>query len=389
MIMKTMKYIMCAIMALAAMTGLQSCVDVNKVTTKASELVVAKDYEKAISVILKVDDGEILKSDTLLQLLSTAYYGLQLKPTEGVAIECVDMDFTPDGKEVVFTDMHNAKLNVYSFPEMRKVRSIALPVEPFGIDFAPGGARFAAAMDDGAVLICDYASGQKEKTLQGHTSRARSVVFKDTTTLYSCGNDKRIISWNVENGTQNWQKKMHYMNIKSIKLSESKTKLITASNDGSSNIIDVTGDKEDGEFSHMNHSYGKQYVNDAAISADESIAVTVSGDKTVMIWDVKGDTLAYHISLNDPLTAVDISDDGKYILVGGSRNAYVIDSATGCVVTKIPGTNMAIWTVKFIDDKHFAYVDNYRFYYGEFYAREKLIEAARKLGIEDKAQTPK
>ena len=176
---------------------------------------------------------------------------------------------------------------------------------------------------------------------------------------------------------------------KSIKLSESKTKLITASNDGSSNIIDVTGDKEDGEFSHMNHSYGKQYVNDAAISADESIAVTVSGDETVMIWDVKGDTLAYHISLNDPLTAVDISDDGKYILVGGSRNAYVIDSATGCVVTKIPGTNMAIWTVKFIDDKHFAYVDNYRFYYGEFYARGKLIEAARKLGIEDKAQTPK
>ena len=374
---KYYKYGVIVAVAMVAMMGLNGCVNVGEVVKKATSLVNEREYKGAMKVILELDDDYILKSDTLLQLLSTAYYGESLQPKKrSVAIECYDMDFMPDGKTVAFSDFESRSVNLYSFPDMTFVRTIHMPTIMHGIDINSDGSQFIAAMEDRSVSVFDVEGGEKVKMLTGHTSRVRGVEFKDDSTAYSCSNDKSVAAWDVKGGKSYWKVRNHSMNVKSIRLNKNKTMLIAASNDGTATVLD-TEDEGGAEKFHLIH--GENYVNDAVISPDDKYAVTVSGDSYLKIWDMNNGSKLHSVFLNEPLTAVDVSADSKYIIVGGARNVFVLDAANGKVVAKIHGTNRVIWTIQFVGEHHFAFVDKSAFWYGELLVGKKLIEEARKI----------
>lgn len=358
-----------------AMASLFSCSKQAKVITAASEAINQRDYNQTLNTILELNDDDILKSDTLMQLLSTAYYGKQLKPQHNVAIDCYDFDITPSGDAIIFTDFHNGSLNVYSYPELKLQRTILLPTKAYNIDISPNGTILAAAMADNTVILYDLSSGQKLKVLEGHTNRVRDVKFRDEGFLFSCSNDQKIAAWDVATGEPHWGKHQHSKNIKNLQLSNDGTKLITASNDGTASILTAVGENVGAEELRVIH--GDNYVNDAAVTPDNKYLVTVSGDGYAKIWNAEDGRSEHYLFLNDPLGAVDISDNGKLILVGGRRFVYVIETGTGNVVVKIPGSNKPIWSVKFIDNSHFAFADNSRFWQGEILTGEKLLTAAK------------
>lgn len=365
-----------AITLLISMASLVSCNN-EKVITDATEYIANRDYRSAMTSILSLDDEDIIKSDTLSQLLSTTYYGLKLKPVREIALDCYDMDFVPDHNIVIFTDFHNGSLNFYEFPKMKFIRSILLPDKAYNIDISPDGSTIAAAMVDHTILLYDLASGRKLNTLEGHTNRVRDVVFRDNNLLFSCSNDQKIAAWDVATGEPYWGKRQNTKNIKSLQLSKDKTKLITASNDGSACIVNATDNNMGAE--ELRAIHGKNYVNDAAISPDNKCLVTVSGDGYVKIWDAENGCSIRSIFLNDPLGAVDISPDGRNILIGGKHNAYIISLNDGKVISKIHGANMPIWSVKFLNNTEFVFADNSRLWHGELLSTNELIKEARKL----------
>jgi len=379
--MKTRYVIETAVIALVsamAMALFHSCDFArNKAIVKATDAISRRDYRSAMNFILKLDDDKIIESDTLMQMLSTSYYGLSLKPTREIASDCYDMDFTNDGDTVIFTDFHKGSLNFYSFPEMEYQRSISMPERAFSIDISPAGDTIAAAMANNMVMLYDLATGEILNVLEGHTNGVRDVVFATDTLLFSCSNDRRVVAWDVKSGTAYWSKRQHSKNVKSLQISKDGKYLTTASNDGSSSVIRANGKKAGSEILRVVH--GENYVNDAAISPDNRFLVTVSGDGYAKFWNVTDGSPMFHIFLNDRLGAVDISDDGKYILVGGEHNAYLLDLATRKILSIINGSNMAIWSVKILNNDRFAFADNSRFWTGKILTGSELIKAAREI----------
>lgn len=178
-------------------------------------------------------------------------------------------------------------------------------------------------------------------------------------------------------GEPYWGKRQNTKNIKSLQLSKDKTKLITASNDGSACIVNATDNNIGAEELRVIH--GENYVNDAAISPDNNYLVTVSGDGFVKVWDAENGCSIKYIFLNDPLGAVDISPDGMNILIGGKHNAYIISLNEGKVISKIHGANMPIWSVKFLNNTEFVFADNSRMWNGNILSSNELVKEARRI----------
>jgi len=347
-----------------------------RVAAHAGALLDQRDYEAAARAILSLDDGDILESDTLMQMLSTAYYGMVLKPVKGVANNCFDMDFTPDGRQVLFTDFQKKSVNIYSFPEMKYQRSIKFPTVAYSVAVSPNGLQIASAMYNNSVLLSDFATGNPIRVLPGHLEEVRAVAYRDDSFLFSAGNDRFLAGWRVDSLERNWMNCLHSKNIKNLYISKDGSRLITASNDGAACIIKVSGDDFGTELNRLIH--GDNYVNAAAISGDNRFAVTVSGDGFVKIWDAETGDLHHSVFLGQALASVDISPDNTLLLVGGSGNLYVVDASQGKTIGELRVSNMPIVRVKFLSDREIAFVDNSRFWHTALYSGQSLVDAARK-----------
>lgn len=82
---------------LVGLSVLTGCVDKDMVKYAATYKLKNDLFRETIDTLLVLDDKTILETDTFRNMLSSAYYALNLKG-ELVAEDCTDMDVTPDGK---------------------------------------------------------------------------------------------------------------------------------------------------------------------------------------------------------------------------------------------------------------------------------------------------
>lgn len=368
------------ILILVAVATAPGCIDKNRTIAIASEALNNRDYASAMTSILANSDKNILASDTLMQMLSTAFYGLSpdvAKVTDDIASDCYDMAFTPDMKTVIFNDAANGILKLYAYPDMEYQRSITLPYPAYNIAVSPDGKRLAAALDNADILVFDLASGEMTERLSGHSAAVRDVVFCDSTMLISCSNDQNIVAWNVTDTEPLWRRHQHAKNIKSLQLSPDSSMAISASNDGSAVVFPTAladGGKEIHRFIH-----GQNYVNDAAITPGNKAAVTVSGDGAVKLWNMENGKMLKSKMLAEPLGAVAISPDGGLMLVAGQQNVFILDSENLKVINRINTANMPVWSARFTGPGWIAFTDNSHFYQYPVLTGNALVTAARKL----------
>ena len=370
------RIICCVALGAAALTGLTACgPNMNKVKEEAEESISRRNYQAALKCLLTASDSKLEENDSLMLLLSEAYYGLTLDSEYIPSKETVDMDFTPDGKRVAFTDFKTGDIYVYRYPEMVSDSIVSLPGDVFGMDFSPSGKEVATAMKDGKVLIYDFATRRVVKELSGHTNCVRTVAFINDSLLASGGNDQNVIAWNLATGKELAKESPHNKNVKSIKVSKNGKYMVSASNDGSAVIWEIQADGVPQERRRVVH--GDNYVNDIAISPDNETLATVSGDGYVKLWDRKSGILNMEVNIDDAGASVDFSPNGKTLIVGGHRFVHFIDLEKGIHAGKMPAKNSTIWSVKFINDNDFAFVDQSYFYHGKLLSGKALIEAAR------------
>jgi WD40 repeat protein len=86
--------------------------------------------------------------------------------------------------------------------------NIAYKLEDFVSDitvvkFSPNGRLMAVASLDKIIKLYDSKSGQLIANLDGHKKSVRDLCFnKDGTRLFSCGDDSRLIKWDIRNINQ-------------------------------------------------------------------------------------------------------------------------------------------------------------------------------------------
>ncbi|MCH5224894.1 MAG: hypothetical protein J1D77_02800 [Muribaculaceae bacterium] len=354
---------------------LSSCDNTRLIQTEAHEALEHGNYKGALKKILELSDRQILDNDSLILMVSEAFYGLTGSYVGLNAQSLCDMDFSPNKDLVFFTDLKKGKIMKFAYPELSLLDSFDTPSGCYAVDISPSGKELAAALSNSDVLIYDLESFETIKTLKGHSNHVRALEYLDSNWLVSGGNDQYMILWDLQQNKMNNKQWPHRKNIKSIRAGEEGKYVVSASNDGTAIIWDVADRENPREIRKFKH--GKNYVNDAMMSPDNSLLVTASGDGDLKIWNVKTFDLITTIPLEDVGCSIDFSPDGKTLMVGGYRNLHFIDVDRRKEIYKYPLANDPVWSVKFISPNKFAFIDSSHYYESELYSKEELVAHAR------------
>lgn len=367
-------YTISGLIAMLIIVALPGC-QTNRMPEEAAKDLKNRDYHAAMQKLLRLSPKTLLENDSLILMLSEAYYGATSEYMGIDAESICDMDIYPDGKTIAFTDLHNGEIMEYSFPEMEYKRTIEAGSPCYGIDISPDGTQIAAALSTGEVSIINASTGKPVRSLRGHINRARGVVYLDSIHLVSGSTDQRIIAWNLQQNKSLDSKWRHRKAVKRLRKSKDGKYVVSASNDGTAIVWNFADLEEAKELKKVVH--GRNYVNDAMLSPDNQILVTVSGDYDAKIWNAKSGKLIQTIEIRDCPTSIDFSPDGKYIVIGGTYFAHLIDTGSWKVIRRYPIENEPVWSIRFVDNKKFVFADSSHFFEAEIISGEELIKAAQ------------
>lgn len=114
-----------------------------------------------------------------------------------------DPSFSPDGA-LIAAGLDDNSVTLWDAATGQRVRSLAGHSGwVFSTAWSPDGALLASGSYDGTVIIWDAQTGQLLRTLRRHQAWVSGVVFSpDGSLLASAGGDDRVILWDVQTGEQ-------------------------------------------------------------------------------------------------------------------------------------------------------------------------------------------
>ena len=189
----------------------------------------------------------------------------------------------------------------------------------WSVCWSPDGKYLASGSRDNTVIIWDANSGQRLKTLKGHYWDVRSVGWSpDGKYLASGSYDLTIKIWDANSGQKLKTLEGHSENVKSVCWSPDGKYLASGSRDNKVIIWDANSGQRLKTLE--GHS---SYVSSVCWSPDGKYLVSGSYDYTVIIWDAKsGEKLKTLKGHSGWVYSVCWSPDGKY-LASGSQDYTV------------------------------------------------------------------
>ncbi|MBN8634797.1 MAG: protein kinase [Anaerolineae bacterium] len=239
------------------------------------------------------------------------------------------------------------------------------------------GNVIAAGGADGSVTLWDTASGEVVRTIAAHTSPVRAIAISpDGTQLVTGGGniqisrgrpvDNELVLWDAATGAEIRRLSGHTAPIRSAVFSADGTRVLSGSDDGSLILWDVaTGERiqtfapDNAETTDVIEGH-TQSLTSVALSADGTLALSTSRDRTALLWDVAtGAVVRRLLGHTAVVRDAAFSPDGSYVLTasgsersGGSVDNTLIlfDAATGSALRQFSGNSSLIRSVVFSDD---------------------------------------
>lgn len=323
--------------------------------------------------------------------------------------------FTADGNQLISTGEDKA-IRIWDWRSGKTVRVIRGEIGPgshgkvYTMALSPDGKLLAAAGWThaecagrcGDIRIYDFATGELQRLLQGHTNVVYRLAFsRDGRRLVSGGSDRLAMVWEVETGRL-VHKLAHTNHVHGVAFSLDGTRVVTGDYDGAVRIWDAaTGESKAMRTEHKDRVFtvaisptdgtiatagsgGKIHLRDgtsgavrATLDADVFVGgLAFSPDGTrlmstcvqkckteiteVRVWDVAaGQTVTSYKVHDNIVLASAISPDGKLAATAGGNSAeiHVWDLATGQRILGASGAPVALkgngaspWAVAFSPD---------------------------------------
>jgi WD40 repeat protein len=151
--------------------------------------------------------------------------------------------FSPDGRWLAVGS--SVGVYVYEAATLREARRFETDAPAPVVAFSPDGRLLASGSGDKTVIVWDVGTGERVRTLEGHTDWVHSVAFSPDGRLLASGSlDQTVIVWDVRTGERVRTLKGHTNTVWSVAFSPDGRLLASGSGDQTVIVWDVrTGER--------------------------------------------------------------------------------------------------------------------------------------------------
>ncbi len=270
------------------------------------------DQRETYGVAFSTDGSKVLSGSEC----DNAYVRLWDAPTgdllweadAGPVLMClVGVQFSASGSHfAVMEELGNVLIYGYNGATPVLEHTIDMGISAsFSLDFSPDNTKVVADGAGSTLRIYDVASGNLVQSIPGNNGAVFTVDWSPDGSLIAAGSqDDKVRLWNAADGTLTATLTGHSNDIKSVKFNASGDHLVTASANGQ-----------------------------------------------VKLWmNMMGDMWMQHASFTVPenIQQVDISDDDRYIIIGGQTTTHIYEAMSGTPVATFNVTGGGrVWSVDF------------------------------------------
>ncbi|HWN69745.1 MAG TPA: PQQ-binding-like beta-propeller repeat protein, partial [Haliangium sp.] len=226
--------------------------------------------------------------------------------------------WSPDGDRLLSSG--GARAIVWDARTGARLLEIAHASRVFRASWARDGARIVTSGDDGTARLWDARTGKLLQTLTGHEKPVTAAEIDPSgRQVMTTSLDQTVRLWDTASGALLRTLAQHTLQVASGRYSRDGTQIITASADTTARIFTAGGEPLQLLEGHAG------VVDDAVLGPDGRLAATASLDGTAMVWDAATGTSLWTIDLHKtPVQSVELSPDGRYLLLAAGETAEVL-----------------------------------------------------------------
>ena len=277
--------------------------------------------------------------------------------------------FSPDGKTLVaallgrdssraisnrdYINIKPPKIHVLSIQDQSILQTLdGHSQEIAALSMGPDGDTFASGDMSGRCCFWRTVDGKftLEKSIKAHSLGTRGVAISpDGKQLASAGGDRTVKVWDVKTGENIRIFAGHDDVVHSVDFSPDGSQVLSASSDESAVLWNLVGNERCTFRGHY------RALNAAAFSSDGKRIVTASDDQTIRIVNASTHSSLVHKAHQGTVWVIDDSPDGSLVASAGEDGFVVLtDAATGIPVDSKLAHPEAVLTLAFLHDGSLA-----------------------------------
>ncbi|KAK4991672.1 hypothetical protein LTR50_001680 [Elasticomyces elasticus] len=227
--------------------------------------------------------------------------------------------------------------------------------EVWYIDFSPDGSMLATACKDGSVFIYDTKNWSVSQRLLEHDEGACYVAWSpDSQHVITCsqGQDHSAYVWDAKTGHRILDFTQYTYAVTTAAWSPDGTAFVIGSQDAERplNLYSLQSGQEIyawAEAKHPDRPNNGFRIQDVAIAADGSRMVAITYDNRVFVYDWLTKQRISEWSMDNTLTCVSISSDGREVLINMNEGRLVLmDAVTGEPLMRYQGLRQTGYVIR-------------------------------------------
>ncbi|NOK37137.1 TIR domain-containing protein [Corallococcus exercitus] len=228
----------------------------------------------------------------------------------------VSLDTDKSGTRLV-TAGHDGRIQLWSFPEGRLLRTLAEEPVPIGVvQFDPEGRRILSATHDGRLILFDAATGRELFNIQAHTSVISGAAWSpDGSVIATASYDNAVGLWRSTDG-KSLMSGTHEQSVDALRFAPDGRWFATGGGEGQVLLWKVS---QPGLQRRLDTKAGM--VCDIAFTRDGNTVAAGTGEGALIIWDIASGTERWRFKTRDgsSMVSVDISPDSKWVAASTSN----------------------------------------------------------------------
>jgi len=249
--------------------------------------------------------------------------------------------FAPDGRSVVVGSQ--AGLTIHRWPDLKRQKKLDTKIaNVHDLAFSPNGRSLAVAggtpAEEGLVEVFAWPSGDSSSVFKGHEDSVLAVAWKNDSTFATASLDHEVAVWDVKTKKRVQRLKGHSRGVSDLCFLRTGNLLISGSLDQNLRVWNT----ESAEMVRTLNNHTKEIHQLALrpVAGGLPMIASVSGDRTVRLWQPTIGRMVRFAQLNSiPLAVAWLPDGSQLAVAATDGHVRLIDPDTVEIIQDIPAVD--------------------------------------------------